>query len=252
MSLSQRTEAIISGRAAALYSHGELTDLLKYANIGHMDPGQHKPGSWNNIRTRISTALGKEPSTETLIALATKILTQKASVHAEPEWVEELRGSLFTDGYSLNIIGEKWSISPVGAGEIPLAPQVSDLEKSLLSQGFAVAANHYQQAFTSFKAQSWEACNASTRATLESFLVEVARQRAGFAPAANQGGGGHAITALNNANMFEPGEHDYVKGFWKMSHTNGSHPGLSNKEEALFRFSAATSAVTFFINRWLP
>ncbi|KAA0977149.1 hypothetical protein FQ154_09630 [Paeniglutamicibacter gangotriensis] len=252
MSLSQRTEAIISERAAT-YSHGTLTALLKYANVGDKDPGKEKPGgSWNNIPTRISTALGKNPSKETLIALATKILNDRASIDSEPEWVEDLRGSLLTDGFSLNITGEKWEISPVGSGEVPLSPQVSNLEAALLTHGFTVAANHYQQAFSSFKAQSWEACNASTRATVESFIVGVATQKAGFVPAPNQGGGGHAITALNNANMFEPGEHDYVKGFWKMSHTNGSHPGLSSNEEALFRFSAATSALTFFINRWTP
>lgn len=252
MTLSQRTEAIISEQAAT-YSHGQLTALLKYANLGHKDPGKEKAGgSWNNIPTRISTALGKNPSTESLIDLGTKILNERASVDPEPDWVEELRGSLLKDGYSLNFGDEKWSISPVGAGEVPLSPQVSNLEAALLTHGFNVAANHYQQAFSSFKAQSWEACNASTRATVEGFLVEVATQKAGFVARAGQGGGGNAIQALSNSNMFEPGEHDYVKGFWKMSHTNGSHPGLSSEEEALFRFSAATSAVTFFINRWMP
>lgn len=87
---------------------------------------------------------------------------------------------------------------------------------------------------------------------MEDFFVEMAIRKAGFVPRAGHSNGSPAIEALEASNSFEPGEHDYVKGFWKMSHTNGSHPGLSSEEEALFRFSAATSAVTFFINRWMP
>jgi hypothetical protein len=251
MSLSERTEAIISERAA-LYSHGELTALLKHANIGKNDPGPTKPnGSWNNKPTRVSAALGKNPGKAELIALGAKILNDTADGTDEPEWVADLRSSLLVDGYSLSHDSGKWSIDPVGAEEIPLAPQVSDLEKALVGHGLTIAANHYRQAFSAFKRQDWEACNSSTRATVESFFVEVAKSQAAFSPSPNQGGGGPALAKLNEEGKFEPGEHDYVKGFWKMSHTNGSHPGLSNEQEALFRFSAATSALTFFIHRWL-
>lgn len=252
MSLSERTEAIISERAA-LYSHGELTALLKHANLGKNDPGQEKPnGSWNNKPTRVSTALGKDPSEDSLISLGTKIMNDAAFGDDEPDWVGELRSSLFEDGYSLSSDEGKWSISPVGAEEVPLSPQISDLEDALTGNGFAVAANHYRQAFAAFKRQDWEASNSATRATVESFFVEIAKTQAAFSPRAGQGGGGPAIAKLDEAGKFEPGEHEYVKGFWKMSHTNGSHPGLSSEQEALFRFSAATSAMTFFIHRWMP
>jgi hypothetical protein len=252
MPLSERTEAIISTRAVG-YGHGKLTGLLKYANLGKNDPGKDKPGgSWNNLETRVSMALGKNPSAGSLIVLGTKILNDTATGANEPDWVSELRLSLLEDGYSLGFDNGKWSIGPVGAEEIPLPPQVSDLEAALIVRGFAVSANHYQQAFSAFKRQDWEACNSSTRATMEGFLVEVAKAKAGFSPRPGQGGGGAAVMELDNAGLFEPGEHDYVKGFWKMSHTNGSHPGLSSEQEALFRFSAATSALAFFIHRWTP
>jgi hypothetical protein len=252
MPLSERTESIISERAAG-YGHGRLTALLKYANLGKNDPGKDKPGgSWYNLPTRVSMALGKDPSEDSLIALGTKILDDTANGDNEREWVAELRSSLLEDGYSLSFDGGKWSIGPVGADEIPLPPQVSDLEAVLNARGFAVSANHYQQAFSAFKRQDWEACNSATRSTVEGFFVEVAQAKAGFVPRPGHGEGGNAIQALANSGLFEPGENDYVKGFWKMSHTNGSHPGLSNEQEALFRFSAATSALAFFIHRWTP
>ncbi|MFC8041542.1 hypothetical protein ACFUOZ_19495 [Paenarthrobacter sp. NPDC057355] len=250
MPLSERTESIISELAAG-YGHGRLTALLKYANLGKNDPGKDKPGgSWYNLPTRVSMALGKDPSEESLIALATKILDDRANGNNEPKWVDELRLSFLEDGFSLSFDGGKWSIGPVGAEEIPLPPQVSDLEAALNAKGFAVSANHYQQAFSAFKRQDWEACNSATRSTMEGFLVDVAKAEAGFVPRPGQGGGGNAIQELDNSGLFEPGENDYIKGFWKMSHTNGSHPGLSSEQEALFRFSAATSALTFFLHRW--
>lgn len=252
MPLSGRTEAIISARAAG-YGHGALTGLLKYANLGKNDPGKDKPGgSWNNLDTRVSMALGKNPSAESLITLGTKILNDTANGENEPEWVAELRLSLLEDGYSLSFDDGKWSIGPIGAEEIPLPPQVSDLEAALKAKGFAVSANHYQQAFSAFKRQDWEACNSSTRSTVEGFFVEVAQAKAGFVPRPGHGEGGNAIQSLANSGLFEPGENDYIKGFWKMSHTNGSHPGLSSEQEALFRFSAATSELSFFLHRWTP
>ncbi|WP_121866271.1 hypothetical protein [Glutamicibacter nicotianae] len=248
MTLSGRTESIISEQAAA-YGHGALTALLKYANLGKNDPGKDKPGgSWNNLNTRVSTALGKNPSSESLIALATKILNDKVTDGNEPKWVFELRASFLEDGYSLSFSSDEWSIVPVGADEIPLEPQLSQLQADLKARGFTVPMNHHKQAFSAFTRQNWEACNAATRSTMEGFLLEVATAKLGFTP----GGGGAAIHALDAANYFEPGEHDYLKGLWKMSHTNGSHPGLSSEQEALFRFSAVTSALTFFIHRWKP
>jgi hypothetical protein len=251
MPLSGRTESIISERAAG-YGHGRLTALLKYANLGQNDPGKDKPGgSWYNLPTRISMALGKNPSEEALIALGTKILDDTANGDNEPEWVADLRSSFLGDGYSLSFAAGKWSIDPVGA-EIPLPPQVSDLEAALNTSGFTVSANHYRQAFSAFKRQDWEACNAATRSTVEDFFVKVAQAKAGFVPKPGQGGGGNAIQALAKSGLFESGEDDYIRGFWKMSHTKGSHPGLSSEQEALFRFSAATSALAFFLHRWTP
>ena len=249
MPISERTESIISAHAAS-YGHGQLTGLLKYAGLGKGDPGKDRPGgSWNNLETRVSTALGKNPSAQSLLVLATKILNDRASSGTGSDWVDELRFSLLEDGYSATFKDGKWSISPVGAKEVPLPPQVSDLEAALISKGFTVSANHYRQAFSAFKRQDWEACNSSTRSTVEGFLVESAKTKAGFIPRPGQGGGS-AIQTLADSGLFEPGEHDYVKGFWKMSHTNGSHPGLSSEQEALFRFSAATSALSFFLARW--
>lgn len=248
MTLSGSTQAILTDTASA-YPHGELTTLLKHAELGKNDPGATKPnGSWINKPTRVSEAFGKNPETEKLLSLATRMLNQKARGSEAPGWVDDLRKSLFKDGYDVVQSQESgtWSIGPLGAAEIPLPPQVSDLEASLRDKGFIVASEHYKQAFDAFKRQEWESANAATRTTTEGFLVEIAKSKFGYAGSS----GGDAIEQLRQRDYFEQGEHDYLKGFWKMSHVNGSHPGLSNQEEALFRFSAATSALTFFIHRW--
>lgn len=248
MTLSERTQAIISERAASEYTHGALTNLLKHANLGKNDPGPTKADgkSWINRDTRVSSALGKKPDTDKLLALAARILNQKAAGTTEPEWLEDLRASLFEDGYAPQFSENTWTIQPLGAEEVPLAQQVTGLEKALIGAGFPVAAQHYRQAFGAFKRQDWEAANGATRTAVEGFLLEISKAKLGY----DGTSGGTAIRLLNEGGFFEQGEHDYVKGFWALSHRNGSHPGLSSQEEALFRFSAATSALTFFIHRW--
>lgn len=55
---------------------------------------------------------------------------------------------------------------------------------------------------------------------------------------------------MNQAGLFEKGEYEYVIGLWRMSHKNGSHPGLSNDEEALFRLYAIVSLLRFLVHRF--
>lgn len=62
--------------------------------------------------------------------------------------------------------------------------------------------------------------------------------------------GEQAIEAMNQAGLFEKGEYEYVIGLWRMSHKNGSHPGLSNDEEALFRLYAIVSLLRFLVHRF--
>lgn len=260
MTLSERTQALIATGAEA-YSHGDLTNLLKYANFGKNDPGKDKPGgSWNNIPTRINTALGKHPKESDLLDLVLKILNEKHGTENETEWVQELRTSLFKDGFALTYeerddsenpwrpsIRRIWSLGPVGAEEVPLPEQYSALRRALHDKGFTVAATHYKQAYDAFQRGEWEASNAATRTTLEGFLLGVAKIKVSY----DGTSGGTAIERLRQADTFGQGEHGYLKGFWDLSHNNGSHPGLSSQDEALFRFSAATSAITFFLYRWV-
>lgn len=249
MTLSEGTQALLIDRAA-VYTQANLTTLLKHANLGKNDPGNTNADGTNNPKPkRIACAFGPNPDEKSLVSLAIHMLNDPPQGPDASAWTASLKSSLFADGLSLNqddASGE-WSIGPVGSEETPLAPQVSQLEATLQEKGFTVEAEHYKQAYAAIRRQEWESANAAIRTTLEGVVLGVARAKFTF----NGSTGGQAIEQMGHQGLFDQGEQDYLKGFWKMSHLHGSHPGLSNEAEAMFRFSAGTSALTYFIHRWV-
>ena len=43
-----------------------------------------------------------------------------------------------------------------------------------------------------------------------------------------------------------------LRGLWKLSHTNGSHPGQSDPDEARFRMQVITAVARFLLNHFPP
>jgi len=82
------------------------------------------------------------------------------------------------------------------------------------------------------------------RTTFESVLLELAARRTGRATT----DGGRAIDALESNGDSPFGPNEYVRGLWKLSHTGGSHPGLSDEEDAHHRIYAI-SAITSWLVR---
>lgn len=248
MTLSEGTQALLTEMAAE-YTQANLTALLKHANLGKNDPGHKNSDGTNNPKPRrIGVAFGRNPDEKSLVSLAIRMLNEPTGPDVSV-WTASLKSSLFADGLSLDqddASGE-WSIGPVGSEETPLAPQVSQLEATLQEKGFTAEAEHYKQAYAAIRRQEWESANAAIRTTLEGVVLGVARANFTF----NGSTGGQAIEQMGHQGLFDQGEQDYLKGFWKMSHLHGSHPGLSNEAEAMFRFSAGTSALTYFIHRWV-
>ena len=90
------------------------------------------------------------------------------------------------------------------------------------------------------------------RAMLEEVIVQVAVAN-GFTRT-QQGGGGKALTYLIDTMHLLPANDggEYVRGLWRITHTNGPHPGTSPAGEAHFRVQAMTSAARYLIDRFLP
>lgn len=126
-----------------------------------------------------------------------------------------------------------------------LAPEITRLQQELQDLEFTVAGTHYQQALDNFRMGLWETSNGALRSFLENLYTELCRQKTDrfFA---NPGG---ALQHLHQTHHIEPGEYILAKGLLDMSNTHGAHHGISNPEEALFRFHFSTALGRYLLTR---
>lgn len=144
-----------------------------------------------------------------------------------------------------------FDILPTDAGPVPLATEISALERELGLRGYSIALNHYRQAINAFLQHDYEAANSQLRTTLEDIVVQLAIHHTNFIKPPKRGGGGPAIDALKGtANLAAGDGGDLLKGLWNMSHTKGSHPGSSDADEARFRVQVITAVARLLLHRF--
>lgn len=261
--LSQRTVGLI-GQAASEFGHGMLSTELLKAGLADGDPGQTDGAGRSISRDKRALATVKDAFVkkkwDELQVLALTVLNQLAARGDTPTWATELVLSLRTDG--LDAVADEreqesrgvwespstsrtWKIVPLGDEDMPLAASATALAQDLKSHGMDIAANHFDQAFVSVSGGRWEAANGQLRATFEDVLVNVARNK--FDWAGDKGG--QALDVLHGKKTLDAHEHQYLKGLWGMSHTNGSHPGTSSQSEAQLRMHAIVGAIRLILSR---
>ncbi|MFK4804309.1 hypothetical protein ACI3KX_00440 [Microbacterium sp. ZW CA_36] len=265
MRVTQRTVGLLIDYLTANTSQASLGGELKRHNLGDADPGpDDRPFSTMSKAKRADKALGaafKSGKEDELISLAATALRNHQDGAAAPEWVEELVASLRSDGFTCTAMTTvvpqsspwsqstsetRWTITPLGYTGLPVASLASDLADQLSTEGFTTAAGHYDQALNAFHARNWAASNSQLRTTFESVLLELAVRRTGMAA----GGGGPAIDALRSNGDLPFGPNEYVRGLWKLSHTGGSHPGLSDEEDAHHRVYAISAIVGWLVRSY--
>jgi hypothetical protein len=261
MPLSQRSVALI-GQAAAEWGHAQLTAEVLKAGLGEGDPGQSDRSGRSIPRDKRAISAveyaRRNARWDDLLLLAAAVLNAFASSDELPAWTDQLVSSLRRDGFDAIASNlepspdswfrsgplRQWSIAPLGGSDLPIVDMTTALARELEEHGFPIASNHYRQAFDAFKSRQWEASNGQLRSTFENVLVEATRRAFGWTGKS----GGQALEMLLQKGALDKNEHDYLRGLWGMSHSNGSHPGMSNETEAELRLAAITSAVRFILN----
>lgn len=266
MHISQKTVGLLIEYVSTATSQATLGGVLKQHNLGDADPGpDDRKFSTMSKAKRADKALStafKARKEDELVGLATTALRDQKDDATAPEWARELLGSLRADGFactatnveipSTSVWGTdstteiRWAITPLGYTGLPVAALASDLADQLNTKGFSTAAGHYDQALNAFHAQDWAASNSQLRTTFESVLLELANRRAGVSAA----GGGRAIDALEKNGDLPFGPNEYLRGLWKLSHAGGSHPGLSDEEDAHHRIYAVSAVVGWLVRSY--
>ena len=67
---------------------------------------------------------------------------------------------------------------------------------------------------------------------------------------AERTGAGAALNALEKNGDLPYGPNEYVRGLWKLSHAGGSHPGLSDEEDAQHRIYAISAIVAWLVRKY--
>jgi hypothetical protein len=166
--------------------------------------------------------------------------------------LNELRCALLADGYELLLPVtplDTVALLPTEPSAAPLPTEITALEAELDNRGYDIALNHYRQAVSNLLDQKYEAANAALRTSLEDLVTRLATDHDGFQPGLGSNGqpkanqGGQAIAHLVDTTMRIPADDGgmMLRGLWKMSCTNGSHPGRSNADEARSRLQLVTA-----------
>ncbi|MFD0078630.1 hypothetical protein ACFVIY_40280 [Streptomyces sp. NPDC127166] len=184
--------------------------------------------------------------------------------------VDDLAETLRSDGYELvdQVTDDrgnfgplhKAKILPFDASQAPLRTEMTALEHELSARGYTQALGHYQTALKHFSEQDHPSSNGQLRTAFEDLIVNLAIDHTDYKDIGRANQGGIAIKNLyiqdgtGQAVTGEPlPERDggtLIQGVWDISHLNGSHPGLSDAQEARIRMQLLTGAMLFLLRHF--
>jgi hypothetical protein len=180
---------------------------------------------------------------------------------AEPSLPRELalgRG-LGRDGYVVSY-GEYGSNPILRAAlpdEVQLPETDDEVHQLLKSLQFTTPLGHLDQAVEAHTRGDWAACNSQLRTFLESLFDDIARnvrpQEAAQRPSSENRRALLADPRVGflavDRNEWTADGKNYINGLFKMLHTEGSHPGLSDEDHSTFRLHIVLITARTFLRR---
>jgi len=214
------------------------------------------------MRTRAAAEAGDPQAHRKLLHFA-QLIAEKRVNHPRgmsQRQIDELREALLADGYEFTweptspLPGEytaRCTILPTDAAPVPLAAEISALEAELTVRGYTSVLNHYRQAVDGFANHKFESANGDLRTALEDLVTRLAEDYTGYQRQQQASQGGAAIThMIQSAHLPERDGGMLLQGLWKLTHTNGPHPGQSDADEARFRMQVITATARFLLKRF--
>jgi hypothetical protein len=141
--------------------------------------------------------------------------------------------------------------------EIEEVKTESELVRLLTFLGFELSLNHLSLGRRNLQDGNWSSANGQFRNFLESLLIGICQK---LFPRIECKNAGTAIKELGKgAAPFLSGQlnetellgckHPFVIGLWTRLHPQGSHPGLSDEDDATFRFHITVVFGFYLLNR---
>lgn len=171
---------------------------------------------------------------------------------------ERLVRALALDGFVIEW-SDDYGVPPLLRAALPGnvdLPATDDEVHLLLKHfGFTTALGHLDQAIEAHTRGDWAAANSQTRTFIESLFDQVAHHvDPAAAAAAGSSENRRALLAERGflskvRNEWTNDGKNYVNGLFKMLHTEGSHPGLSDEDRSTFRLHVALVTARTFLRR---
>ena len=178
---------------------------------------------------------------------------------AEPSLPREIalgRG-LARDGYVVGFddYGRNPKLRAALPGEIQLPETDDEVHQLLKSLQFMTPLGHLDQAVEAHTRGDWAACNSQLRTFLESLFDDIARNIRPQAAAQRPTSENRRVLLADmgflavDRNEWTADGKNYINGLFKMLHTEGSHPGLSDEDHSTFRLHIVLVTARTFLRR---
>jgi len=201
---------------------------------------------------RVETLEGTLGLAEAVIREAVQLM--RSEPHTESEVA--LGRGLARDGYTVSFDDDNRPHLRAALPEELGMPAVDDEVHQLLKHfRFTEALGHFDQGIEAHARGDWAAANDQFRTFLEGLFDAIARHCEGDAKTAS-------LTSENrrrlladigflseNRNEWTQDGKNYINGLFKMLHTEGSHPGLSDEEHSTFRLHIVLVTARTFLRR---
>lgn len=141
--------------------------------------------------------------------------------------------------------------------EVQLPETDDEVHQLLKSFQFMTPLGHLDQAVEAYTRGDWAACNSQLRTFLESLFDDIARyvrpEEAAQRPSSENRRALLADPSVGflavNRNEWTTDGKNYINGLFKMLHTQGSHPGLSDEDHSTFRLHIVLITARTFLRR---
>lgn len=176
---------------------------------------------------------------------------QYDSVKEEFVHFPQLRRLLLKDGFII----QDGKLTRMFDSEIDFHKNITLIESLLNKHNLNVAKGHYDQASNAFNRGDWAACNAQIRSYVEELLNRLAEKITGSIPVSSQ----DAKISLSKStppifyrelNEWLDNGHGFFETFWKRLHPQGSHPGLSDEDDSIFRLNLVQISTLEILRRY--
>jgi hypothetical protein len=195
---------------------------------------------------------------EGMLSLAEAVIREAVQVmrpNSMQEWETAFARGLARDGYVVSFDERERPALRAALPEELGLPAVDDEVHELLKHfGFLEPLGHLSQGIEAHARGDWAAANAQFRTFLEGLFDAIAFHEGADRSAQPTSENHRAFLAkmgylAESRNEWTQDGKSYINGLFKMLHTDGSHPGLSDEDHCTFRLHIVLVTARTFLRR---